>query len=71
MVVVSEETYDRIIECISSFGGLAIECEGHLAKEFPEIPLISLKSIISKHGQSQTKLFYSRNHSKSAFIFQK
>lgn len=68
MVIVSESTYDGIIECISKFRGLAIECEDHISKEFPDLPIITLKSIISKHGQNITKLFYSKNHSKSSLI---
>jgi hypothetical protein len=70
MVIVTESTYDRIIEWISRFQGLAIDCEDHISREFPEIPIITLKSILSKHGQNLTKIFYSKNHYRSAQIWQ-
>ena len=68
MVIISELVYDKIVNYILNYKGLHIECEADLEREFPEIPLNALKSILSKQGQNLTKSFYSRNHLKSNAI---
>lgn len=68
MVILSEIVYNEIVEFILNYGGLAIECEKAIAEKFPDIPLKTLKSILSKQGQNLTKTFYSRHHLKSAAI---
>jgi len=68
MVVISESVYDKIVNFILNYKGLAIECESDLESQFPDVPENTLKSILSKQGQNLTKAFYSRNHLKSNSI---
>ncbi|KAG5681972.1 hypothetical protein PVAND_011371 [Polypedilum vanderplanki] len=70
MAIVSEIVYDKIIESLNNFNGLAIECESYISEKFPNLPKLTLRSIISKHGQNLTKLFYSKNHNKAAQLAQ-
>lgn len=68
MVIISEKIYNKIIEFITNFNYLAIECENEIKKQFPDIPLLTLKGIISKYGQNSTKSFYYKNHRSAHLI---
>lgn len=68
MVILKEDVYSQIVDFILNYKDLAIQCEEDLEKKFPDVPLKTLKSIISKQGQNLTKTFYSRNHIKSKSI---
>lgn len=61
-MIISDSVYFSIIEYLKTFNGLTIESEKGLVQKFPEIPLSTLRSIISKYGQSVIKDFYARNH---------
>lgn len=61
-MIVNEENYKNIIEILRKSNGLLFQCETELAQKFPDIPLSTLRAIISKHGQNIIKEFYSRNY---------
>lgn len=62
MVIVSESVYKTIIQFLRSHNGLSSECEKESVLKFPEIPLSTLRAIVSKHGQNVIKEFYSKNY---------
>lgn len=62
MVIVSESVYKNIIDFLRTYNGLSIECEKGLVQRFPDIPINTLRSIVSKFGQNKIKEFYAKNH---------
>lgn len=55
MVIIKQDVYSNIVDCIRNYGGLAVECEEELTKRFPDVPLDTLRSILSKQGQNSLK----------------
>lgn len=63
MVIMTTATYREITDYLSSYRGLSIECEEQLVRAFPGISRDTIRSIISKHGQTVLKqLFYKFNN---------
>ncbi len=68
MVIISEIDYNKIIQILKSHSELSLQCEKELVKEFADIPLETLRAIISKHGQNVITDFYSKKYKQSKSI---
>jgi hypothetical protein len=58
MVIINDVKFNQVLSFLSNFRGLSIECEEEASKCFPDIPLETIKSIISKQGQNVLKSFF-------------
>lgn len=68
MVIVNETIYNKIVELLSAYQGLSIECEDEVVNCFPELPRDTIRSIISKHGQNSLKQLFYKYASRSSAI---
>jgi hypothetical protein len=68
VVMINEITYNKIVNFLSEFQGLSIECEDEASKCFPDIPPQTIKSIISKQGQNSLKTFFFKNTKRADLI---
>lgn len=68
MVIVNATTYNKIVEFLSSYRGLSIECEDEVQKQLPNLPADTIRSIISKHGQTSLKQLFYRFSSRADVI---
>ena len=58
MVILNQVTYNKLVDFLSRYPGLSIECEEEASKCFPDIPPETISSIISKQGQYSLKSFF-------------
>lgn len=68
MVILSDATYNEIVNFLSNYRGLSIECEEEIVKMYPSLPRFTIKSIISKCGQNAMKIFYYKFSSRGGVI---
>lgn len=68
MVIVNDAILSKINDYLTNYQGLAIECEDEVVKAFPELPRLTIRGIISKHGQHTLKRLYFKFSSRSAAI---
>ena len=68
MVIVNDTVLSKITEYLSNYRGLAIECEDDVVELFPELPRLTIRAIISKHGQHTLKRLYYKFSSRSSAI---
>lgn len=58
MVILNEVVYKRLVDFLSRYSGLSIECEEEASKFYPDIPPETISSIISKQGQYSLRSFF-------------
>lgn len=68
MVIINTATYNKIVEFLSTFQGLSVECELELEKDFPSLSADTLRSLVSKQGQNLLKLLFYKYTSRSDAI---